>query len=94
MQRFLVPHQRDCEVFHSLGNKIINDRPLNPRQVAENAVHAAMAGKTGIVIGHWNNYFTHVPVTLATKERLRIDLDGALWKGVLSATRQNDYFGI
>jgi 6-phosphofructokinase 1 len=61
--------------------------------LAENAVHAAMAGKTGIVIGHWNNYFTHVPIKLATRERLKIDLDGALWKGVLSATRQNDWFG-
>ncbi len=62
--------------------------------LAENAVHAAMAGKTKIVLGHWNNYFTHVPIGLATKERLKIDLDGALWKGVVSATRQNDYFGI
>jgi 6-phosphofructokinase 1 len=62
--------------------------------LAENAVHAAMAGKTKIVIGHWNNYFTHVPIGLATRDRLKIDLDGALWKGVVSATRQNDYFGI
>ncbi len=62
--------------------------------LAEHAVHAAMAGKTKIVVGQWNNYFTHVPIGLATRERLKIDLDGALWKGVLSATRQNDYFGI
>ena len=60
--------------------------------LAENAVHAAMAGKTNTVIGHWNNFFTHVPIALATIERRKIDLDGALWKGVLSATRQNDYF--
>ena len=62
--------------------------------LAENAVHAAMAGKTSIVIGHWNNYFTHVPINLATHERQKLDLDGALWKGVLGSTRQNDYFGI
>jgi 6-phosphofructokinase 1 len=61
--------------------------------LAENAVHAAMAGKTDIVIGHWNNYFTHVPIALATLARHKIDLDGALWKGVLCATRQNSYFG-
>jgi len=60
--------------------------------LAENAAHAAMAGKTNVVIGHWNNYFTHVPISLATHERRKIDLDGGLWKGVLSATRQNDYF--
>jgi 6-phosphofructokinase 1 len=62
--------------------------------LAENAVHAAMAGITGIVIGHWNNYFTHVPIELATGERQKIDLDGALWNGVLSATQQNIFFRI
>jgi 6-phosphofructokinase 1 len=61
--------------------------------LAENAVHAGMAGKTGMVIGHWNNFFTHVPIALATRERHTIDLDGALWKGVLGATRQDDFFG-
>ncbi len=60
--------------------------------LAENAIHAGMAGKTGIVIGHWNNYFTHVPMALATLERLKIDPEGAIWNGVLGATRQNDYF--
>jgi 6-phosphofructokinase 1 len=59
--------------------------------LAEHAVHAGLAGKTGIVIGHWNNFFTHVPIALATQARNKIDLDGALWKGVLCATRQNDY---
>lgn len=62
--------------------------------LAENAVHAAMAGKTSVVIGHWNNYFTHVPISLATYARQKIDLDGALWKGVLGATRQNEYLGV
>jgi len=61
--------------------------------LAENAVHAAMAGRTGIVVGHWNNYFTHVPIELATGERQKIDLDGALWNGVLSATQQNVLLG-
>ncbi len=61
--------------------------------LAEHAVHAAMAGKTNCLIGHWNNFFTHVPITLATIERRKIYPEEALWKGVLSATRQNDYFG-
>ncbi|MBS0637545.1 MAG: ATP-dependent 6-phosphofructokinase [Verrucomicrobia bacterium] len=57
--------------------------------LSEHAVHAAMAGKTGIVIGQWNNYFTHVPFTLALKDRRKVDLEGAMWKGVVTATRQN-----
>lgn len=57
--------------------------------LAEHAVHAGMAGKTDVVIGHWNNFFTHVPIALATQQRRMVDLDGALWKGVLSATQQD-----
>ena len=57
--------------------------------LAEHAVHAGMAGKTDMLVGFWNNFFTHVPIDLATVERRMIDLDGALWKGVLSSTQQN-----
>lgn len=61
--------------------------------LAEHAVHAGMAGKTNMVVGHWNNYFTHVPISLATQERRMVDLDGALWEGILSATQQDELMG-
>ena len=57
--------------------------------LAEYAVHAGMSGKTNLVIGYWNNFFTHVPIQLATKERRMVDLDSALWRGVVSATQQD-----
>ena len=56
--------------------------------LAEYAVHAGMSGKTNLVIGYWNNFFTHVPIHLATKERRMVELDSALWRGVMSATHQ------
>ena len=56
--------------------------------LAEHAVHAGMAGKTDMLVGFWNNFFTHVPIKLSTNERRKLDLDGALWKGVLSSTQQ------
>ena len=61
-------------------------------QLAENAVHAAMAGKTNMVVGTMNNQFTHVPIEYAVSERRKIDANGALWHAVLGATRQEDYF--
>jgi 6-phosphofructokinase 1 len=61
--------------------------------LAEHAAHAAMAGKTAMVVGHWNNFFTHVPIDLATRARHKLDLDEAVWKGVLIATGQGRYFG-
>jgi 6-phosphofructokinase 1 len=53
-----------------------------------NAVHAGMAGKTGIIIGFWNQRFTHVPISLAVSERKKIDPEGWVWSSVLSATGQ------
>lgn len=60
--------------------------------LAENAVHAAMAGKTNMVVGFWNNHYTHVPIQLATLERKKINPLGSLWNAVLSITQQQTYF--
>jgi len=57
-------------------------------RLARNAVHAAMAGKTDTLIGYWNNSFTHVPISLATSAKKRIDPQGELWMSVLAATGQ------
>ncbi|MBP5640921.1 MAG: ATP-dependent 6-phosphofructokinase [Victivallales bacterium] len=59
--------------------------------LAQNAVHAAMAGMTDIVVGNWQGYFTYVPIELATKDRRKIDPQGQLWQSVLLTTRQNKY---
>ena len=56
---------------------------------ARNAVHAAMAGKTGLVIGYQHGKFTHVPVELLTKEQKKLDLNSPAWLGVLASTGQN-----
>jgi 6-phosphofructokinase 1 len=60
---------------------------------ARNAVHAAMAGKTGMVIGYWNDKFVHVPMHSIIKTKRRLRLDGDLWRSVLATTGQPLYFG-
>ena len=50
--------------------------------LAQNAVHAAMAGKTDMLVGHWSDTFTHVPIEMAIKERKKIDPRGSLWRCV------------
>ncbi len=55
---------------------------------ARNAVHAAMAGKTGLVIGLQHDTFTHVPVELLTSRQKQLDLNSPAWLGVLAATGQ------
>lgn len=54
--------------------------------LAQAAVHAAMLGRTDMVVGHWSDSFTHVPIALATRERKKIDINGSLWNSVKAVT--------
>ncbi len=54
--------------------------------LGQNAVHAAMAGKTDMFIGYWNNRFTHVPLHVAAGRRKAVDPSGEFWQSVVSMT--------
>jgi len=56
--------------------------------LGQNAVHAAMAGRTNMVVGTWMNRYTHVPIAVAVSKRKKIDPDGWMWASVLSTTGQ------
>ncbi|MBI5501564.1 MAG: ATP-dependent 6-phosphofructokinase [Deltaproteobacteria bacterium] len=57
-------------------------------RLAENAVHAAMAGKTALVVGLWGGLFTHVPLVAATSGRATISTDSPFWRSVVESTCQ------
>jgi 6-phosphofructokinase 1 len=92
------------EHFKSIGMEVnlkyidpsysIRSQPANPHDSAfcllmgHNAVHAGMAGRTGMIVGYWNNLFTHVPISLAVSERKKIDPQGWIWNSVLASTGQ------
>jgi 6-phosphofructokinase 1 len=57
-------------------------------QLAQNAVHAGMAGKTGMLVGYWNDEITHLPIKLATSKRKCLSPEDTLWLNVLEATGQ------
>jgi 6-phosphofructokinase 1 len=57
-------------------------------QLAELAVHAAMTGRTAMVLAHWNGHFVHVPMACAVESRKRIDPGSLLWQSVLENTGQ------
>ena len=56
---------------------------------ARNAVHAAMAGKTGLVIGYQHDTFTHVPIELLVQRQKELALTSPAWLGVLASTGQD-----
>ncbi len=61
--------------------------------LARHAVHAAMAGKTDLLVGYWHNVFIHVPIEAATCRHKRLDPGSGVWIAVLEATGQPKRFG-
>jgi len=59
---------------------------------ARHAVHAAMAGKTGLVIGFLHERFIHVPIELLAGHTKRLDPASGWWRSVLAATGQPERF--
>jgi 6-phosphofructokinase 1 len=72
----------------------IRSQPANARDSAyclllgHNAVHAAMTGRTEMVVSIWRNEFTHLPIPMAISQRKKIDPNGALWNSVVLCTGQ------
>jgi 6-phosphofructokinase 1 len=73
---------------------IIRSLPANALDSAyclllgQHAVHAGMAGRTDMVVGYWNQVFTHIPIALAVASRKQLDPQGEMWQRVLEATGQ------
>ncbi len=73
---------------------IIRSLPANPNDrvfcgfLGRDAVHAGMAGKTKLFVGHWNNHFVHVPISASAGKRKKVKTNGKLWRTVLAATGQ------
>ncbi|MGK0290130.1 MAG: 6-phosphofructokinase 1 [bacterium] len=56
--------------------------------LGENAVHAAMAGKTSMLASMWHGVYCNIPIALATSKRKQIAHDSRAWLSVLEATGQ------
>jgi 6-phosphofructokinase 1 len=76
----------------------VRSRPANTEDAvlcdlyARHAVHAAMAGKTGVVIGFLHERFIHVPIELLATKTKRLDPASGWWRSVLAATGQPAQF--
>jgi 6-phosphofructokinase 1 len=62
-------------------------------RLAQAAVHAAMSGRTEMVVGRWRRRFVHLPMALTVSKRNQVDPHGDLWMSVLEATGQPVRFG-
>jgi len=57
-------------------------------QLARQAAHAALSGRTDLVVCTKSGRFMHVPIAMAVASKNQIDPRGELWTAVLSATGQ------
>ena len=73
---------------------LVRSAPASPtdsvycERLGNNAAHAAMAGKTKVLIGMVNGEFVHLPITEAVSTRNHVDPAGALWRDAVDATQQ------
>jgi 6-phosphofructokinase 1 len=57
-------------------------------RLGNNAVHAAMAGRSKVLIGMVHGQYVHIPVKAAVSSRNYVDPEGALWRDAVDATQQ------
>jgi 6-phosphofructokinase 1 len=57
-------------------------------QMGRNAVHAAMAGKSGVMIGLEHGNTIHVPIPTVVSQIKKLDVSGEMWRAVLESTAQ------
>lgn len=62
-------------------------------RLAQHAVHAAMSGRTEMVVGLWHGRMVHVPMHLVASGGKRVDPEGDLWLSVLESTGQPSLAG-
>ena len=72
----------------------IRSAPANPgdsiycERLGNAAAHAAMAGKTKLIIGLVNNEFVHLPIRSVITHRNKVNPESALWRDTIDATHQ------
>jgi 6-phosphofructokinase 1 len=95
IERYFKPTELDVKVKYFDPSYHIRSVPANTadsllcENLARSAVHAALAGKTDVLIGHWNDHFIHVPLTISIGEVKRLSAESDSWATVQAMTGQD-----
>lgn len=79
---------------------IIRSVPATPNDkvycgfLGQYAVHAALAGRTEMVVGRLQDKFVHLPLALVTAKRRKLNIASDLWRAVLESTGQGTLAGM
>lgn len=94
IRQYLAASGRDCTVKYLDPSYSIRSLPANATDsqlclvLGQHAAHAAMSGRTNMVVASWNRHFTNVPIAAAVDGRRQLDPQGPVWCRVLEATGQ------
>ncbi len=87
-------HNVECTIKYIDPSYIIRSIPANAydnaycSHLAHNAVHAGMAGKTGMLVAMCHRAHVHLPLSLIANKRKKVNVTSELWRGVLECTGQ------
>lgn len=94
----LGSYLKERDIEHSIKfidpSYIIRSVPANAGDkvycgfLGQYAVHAAMAGRTDMVVAKIQERYVHLPLSLVTKARRRLSIYSDLWRAVLESTGQ------
>ncbi len=62
--------------------------------LGQHAVHAAMAGRTNMVVAKIMDRYVHLPLSLVTSKRRSMNIGSVLWRAVLESTGQGHLVGM
>jgi 6-phosphofructokinase 1 len=95
IERYFHARGQDVNVKYIDPSYLIRSCPANATdaelclRLGQHAVHAAMAGRTRMLVASWHGQFTHVPIALATAQGRQVHAKGPLWQSVLESTGQH-----
>ena len=94
IKKYFSQKARDTTLKFIDPSYIIRSIPANANDrvycgfLGQNAVHAAMSGKTELVVSMLQDYYIHLPLSLVTQKRRRLDPSSNFWSAVLESTGQ------
>ena len=92
--KYFEEKQTEINLKYIDPSYIIRSAPANPsdsiycERLGNAAAHAAMAGKTKLIVGLVNNEFVHLPIKAVISHRNHVNPESNLWRDTLDATHQ------
>jgi 6-phosphofructokinase 1 len=94
IQEYFLQKEMEVNLKYIDPSYLIRSMPANYNDriycgfLGQNAVHAGMAGKTGMLVSRWHGHYVHIPIQAAAGGRQEMELNSPLWRSVVESTGQ------